>query len=123
MSDQRTGASVTISLREIYDSIQDVRNEVKGIGPRLTQLEKDATKGVEAHELASKAHEIATKHEDGLKWLWRTVAAALITGLIAAFLGFMSFAVQLGINKQVQDQIPTQQQSPNAAVEKGGDTK
>lgn len=120
MAEERSGASVTISLREIYDSIQDVRNEVKGIGPRLTQLEKDAAKGVEAHDIASKANEIATKHEDGLKWLWRTVIGAFITGIVAAIIGFMVLAAQLSIQNQIKAVVPQNQSTSTQQQTQGG---
>lgn len=99
---------VTISLREIYDTIQEVKNEVKGIAPRMQQIEKDAAHGVEALELAKEAHRLAAKHEDSVKWLWRAVATAVITGLVGAIISGMVLTIQWGIKSQVNDPPQTQ---------------
>lgn len=92
---------VNISLREIYDTLQEVKNEVKGISSKMNQVEDDAIKGVEALQIAREAHALATKHEDGFKWLWRSIAAAFITGIISAIIAFMVLSIQLGIRSQV----------------------
>lgn len=99
MSEHKSG--VNISLREIYDTMQEIRNEVKGIGPILSQVEKDAQKGAQAYTMAEKALNLAEKHEDGLKWLWRTVGAAFLTALVGAIILY----IQLGIMTNLQHTI------------------
>lgn len=99
---------VNISLREIYDTLQEVKNEVKWIASKMNQVESDAAKGVEALQIAKEAYALAHKHEDGFRWLWRSIAAAFITGLVGAIIAFMVLAIQLGIQNQVKVTVPTQ---------------
>jgi hypothetical protein len=106
MSNAQSG--VNISLREIYDTLQEVKNEVKGIASKMNQVESDAAKGVEALQIAKEAKALAQKHEDGFKWLWRAIGAALITGLVGAFIAFLVLAIQLGIQNQIKGVISTQ---------------
>ena len=96
-----TQSGVNISLREIYDTLQEVNYEVKGIASKMTQLESDVAKGVEALQIAKEAHALAQKHEDGFKWLWRSIAAAFITGVVGAIIAFMVLAIQLSVRNQV----------------------
>lgn len=102
---------VNISLREIYDTLQEVKNEVKGIASKMNQVESDAAKGVEALQIAKEAYALAHKHEDGFRWLWRSIAAAFITGLIGAIIAFIVLSIQLGIQNQVRATVPTQSPS------------
>lgn len=115
MAESQNG--VNISLREIYDTLQEVKNEVKGIASKMNQVESDAVKGVEALQIAKEAHALATKHEDGFKWLWRSIAAAFITGVVGAIIAFMVLAIQLGIRNQVNTvnnpSMSIQQEAPS----------
>lgn len=99
---------VNISLREIYDTLQEVNNEVKGIASKMSQVESDVAKGVEALQIAKEAYALAVKHEDGLKWLWRSIAAAFITGIVGAIIAFMVLAIQLSVQSQARSVVPTQ---------------
>lgn len=92
---------VQISMREIYDTMQEIKNEVKSISPAITQLQKDAQKGVEAHDKASKALELAVKHDNAFKWIWRAVGLAIITALV----GWVLLMIQMGITSQIQKTI------------------
>lgn len=99
---------VNISLREIYNTLQEVNNEVKGIASKMNQVENDAAKGVEALQIAKEAYALAVKHEDGFKWLWRSIAAAFITGIVGAIIAFMVLAIQLSVQSQARSVVPTQ---------------
>lgn len=92
---------VNISLREIYDTLQEVNNEVKGIAAKINQVESDAAKGVEALQIAKEVYALVHKHEDGFRWLWRSIAAAFITGVVGAIIAFMVLAIQLSVRNQV----------------------
>ena len=105
---QEQGGGVNISLREIYDTIQEVRNDVKGLGPQIQKLEGDAAKGVEALDIAKEAFKLASKHDDGFKWLWRTAIGSIVTALMAALVGLMVLGIQLGIRNEMS-KIPQQQ--------------
>lgn len=99
--DTSPNSGVNISLREIYDTIQEVKNDVKGFGPMLEQVRKDSAKGVEAYDIAKQAFVLANKHEDGLKWVWRTVAGAFLTGIVGAIIGYMIISAQLSAQQQL----------------------
>jgi hypothetical protein len=118
VAEQESG--VRISLREIYDTMQEVKNEVKGIAPLMKQIEKDAAQGVEALDIAREAQKLAQKHEDGLKWLWRAVGAALITGLVGAIIAFMVLAVQLSVQNEIKKGIPQQQINVESPTDDAG---
>lgn len=95
-------AAITISVREMYDILLEVRNtnqKMYGeIMTRLTVIEeqlKVAQKTAEqsgqaldiaeeADRKADEAREIARRVEGQLFWLWRTIIGALITGAITA---------------------------------------
>lgn len=69
----------------------------------MTQLEKDAALGVEAHDMAKDALALAQKHEDSFKWFWRALGAAFIVALVGAIVSFMVLAVQLSVQKQIDN--------------------
>lgn len=87
---------VTITLREIYDLVQEVAAGVRRLDDRITRLEEKTRETDEVDERSRKAlqtAEAAMKEVKELKanqtWLWRTVAGALITGAIAALFYFI----------------------------------
>lgn len=92
---------VSISLREIYDTVQEIKTTVDGIAPKVVNIASIEEKTAEALKKAEGAYDMASKHAEGLKWLWRTVAASLISGIIAALIGLFVLAIQLGIKEQV----------------------
>lgn len=86
---------VTITLREIYDSVQEVAAGVRRLDERITRLEEKTRETDEVDERSRKAlqtAETALEEVNELKanqtWLWRTVIGALITGAIAALFYF-----------------------------------
>lgn len=96
---------VTITLREIYDSMQKVAKGLERIESRITQLEdwtsvvaktdersrKAYQKAVEALEKAQSVRKEMDKvretQQETRKWIFRKIIGALITGAIAGMLG------------------------------------
>lgn len=86
---------VTITLREIYDSVQEVAAGVRRLDERITRLEEKTRETDEVDERSRKALQTAEAAMEEVKelkanqiWLWRTVIGALITGAIAALFYF-----------------------------------
>jgi hypothetical protein len=110
---------VNISLREIYDIVQEVKNDVKGIAPRMQQMEKDVALGVEAHDTAKEALRLASKHEDSFKWFWRALGAAFIVAIVGAVVSFMVLAIQLSVQNQVNNlEVPKQEVNVESSTPK-----
>lgn len=87
MSSQDGSNGINISLREIYDTLQEVADNVKGIKPQLESLEQRVKDGEEALPMAKDALKLATEHDNNVKWLWRTVIGAALTGFISLVVG------------------------------------
>lgn len=86
---------VTITLREIYDSVQEVAAGVRRLDERITRLEEKTRETDEVDERSRKALQTAEAALEEVKelkanqtWLWRTVFGAIITGAIAALFYF-----------------------------------
>lgn len=87
---------VTITLREIYDSVQEVAAGVRRLDERITRLEEKTRETDEVDERSRKALQTAEAALEEVKelkagqtWLWRTIAGALITGAIGALFYFV----------------------------------
>lgn len=102
-----TDSGINISLREIYDTLQEVSSDVKDLKPQLTSLEKRVEQGEEALPIATEALKIASKHDNSFKWLWRTVMAAFIVSMMGLFFALASTLVQSYMTNQVPVQAPT----------------
>ena len=102
---------VTITLREIYDSMQKVAKGLERIESRITQLEdwtsvvtKTDERSRKAYQKASEALEKAQSVKAEMdkvreaqletkKWIFRKIIGALITGAIAGVLGSIASAL------------------------------
>ncbi|AUS07427.1 hypothetical protein C1X05_00170 [Laceyella sacchari] len=96
---QEKDAGFFISVKEMYESIQDIGNEFRTTSQQiLTRLSVMESKleGVgqteerarEALYKADEAYNIAQKVESQQVWLWRVVIGALVTGAIMALFSF-----------------------------------
>lgn len=86
---------VTITLREIYDLVQEVAQGVRRLDDRITRIEEktrevDAVdeRSRQALQAAQEALKGVQEIEENQAWLWRTVIGALITSAIAALFYF-----------------------------------
>lgn len=100
-------SGINISLREIFDTLQEVATDVKELKPQLTSLEKRVEQGEAALPIAEEANRLARKHENSFKWLWRTVLTALVVSAIGMLFALASTLVQSYITNQAPLQAPT----------------
>jgi hypothetical protein len=96
---QEKDAGFFISVKEMYESIQDIGNEFRTTSQQiLTRLSVMESKleGVgqteerarEALYKADEAYNIAQKVENQQVWLWRVIIGALVTGAVMALFSF-----------------------------------
>ena len=89
---------ITITLREIYDSVQEVGAGVRKLDERITKLE-ERTKQTEdmddrsrrALQAATEAKDKADKLEQNQAWVVRTLVGALITGVVGVLFYLAQF--------------------------------
>lgn len=86
---------VIITLREIYDTMQEVAAGVRRLDERITRLEEKTRETDEVDERSRKALQTAEaaleevkELKAGQNWLWRMVVGSLITGAIGALFYF-----------------------------------
>jgi hypothetical protein len=70
-----------ILIREILERVVRVETKIDDYNGLREKLDK-------AYGMACGTDKRVDKIEDNTKWLWRTLAGALIVGLIAAFVKF-----------------------------------
>ncbi|UKM63131.1 hypothetical protein [Weizmannia phage Youna2] len=131
-------AGVHITLREIYDSIQDIGQDVKSLESRLAAIEKQGEdiKTLKAEQrsmdkqltvaldIAKDAKTLAEKHDGAISWLQRAVIGAFITAAITATVGLAFVLIQNAIipdntsNTKIEKQVPAGDESSSAGATK-----
>lgn len=94
---------VTISLREIYDTLQEVSDGIKDLNSRIDQFEQEAAKIAQMREELNTTRETAnealsrviTLEKDRAKndWITKAILGTVITVVVTAVLGFMLTAI------------------------------
>lgn len=94
---------VKISLREIYDTLQEVSVDIKNLGARMDYFEKEAEKIAQMREELNTTRETAnealsrvvTLEKDRAKndWITKAILGTVITVVVTAVLGFMLTAI------------------------------
>lgn len=94
---------VTISLREIYDTLQEVSDGIKDLNSRIDQFEQEAAKIAQMREELNTTRETAnealsrviTLEKDRAKndWITKAILGTVITVVVTAILGFMLTAI------------------------------
>lgn len=86
---------VTITLREIYDLVQEVATGVRRLDARVMQLEEKIRETDEVNERSRQALQLAQdtakdveEIQKNITWFWRTIAGTLIMGAIGALFYF-----------------------------------
>jgi methyl-accepting chemotaxis protein len=86
---------VTITLREIYDSVQEVAAGVRQLNERVERLEEKGKEADEVDERSRKALQLAESAiqrvqelEESKNWIVKSAIGALITGAIGALFYF-----------------------------------
>ncbi|GIM47052.1 hypothetical protein DNHGIG_26010 [Collibacillus ludicampi] len=87
---------VTITLREIYDSVQKVAADVRRLDERMMRLEEKGKDADEVDERSRKALQLAESAiqrvqelEESKNWIVKSAIGALITGAIGALFYFV----------------------------------
>src|SRR5690606_40358705 len=90
---------VTISRREIYDTLQEVSDGIKDLNSRIDEFEQEAAKIAQMREELNTTRETAnealsrviTLEKDRAKndWITKAILGTVITVVVTAILGFM----------------------------------
>ena len=110
MAEQDQG--VKISLREIYDTLQEVSVDIKNLGARMDYFEKEAEKIAQMREELNTTKETAnealsrvvTLEKDRAKndWITKAILGTVITVVVTAILGFVFMAIVNALRIELQ---------------------
>jgi len=114
--DERQDPGIMITMREIYDSLQDVSSSIKGVESRLQGLEESHKNQVDLRkEIAEdlkivdeRSRDALDKSDDALKmtneqaekskWLWRATVSAFIMASMTLVVGIMFLGLQMAVD-------------------------
>ncbi|AYJ75627.1 tail fiber protein [Bacillus phage BSTP8] len=129
MAERDANGGVHITLREIYDSVQNVDKSVRELqnrfedvreqGEEIKQLKLELQAQTEKIQttttIANEAHAMSTKHDNNISWLWKTMVAAFLTAFITGIVGITVSVVKSSIEPKPSTEInvPANDKNPN----------